>query len=147
MVTLRRSHGFTLLEALVAAFVVAVVMTFSLPSLADGLRSHAITSATRTTAAYLRVVRATAITRGTEARLAVSGGRALTTEVSLSGSWTPVGRGVTLDGVSVVAVGGGPIVFRREGTLTAPATVTLENARGDRRQIEVSMLGAIEVAP
>lgn len=144
--THRRSAGFTLLEALVAAFVVSVVMTFSLPSLIDGLRSHSMTSGVRTTANYLRVVRSAAIARGTQARLVVTDGKLLATEV-LTGSWTRVGRGVALDGVSVVAITGGPIVFEREGTISAPAAVTLENSRGDRRQVAVAMLGAIEVAP
>jgi Tfp pilus assembly protein FimT len=148
-VTLLRHHrpaGFTLLEALVAAFVVSVVMTFSLPSLIDGLRSHSMTSGVRTTASYLRVVRGTAIARGTQSRLVVINGNQLATEVSASGSWTRVGRGVTLDGgVSIVQVTNGPITFEREGTISAPAAVTLENPRGDRRQVAVTMLGAVEV--
>jgi Tfp pilus assembly protein FimT len=146
-VTLLRHHrpaGFTLLEALVAAFVVSVVMTFSLPSLIDGLRSHSMTSGVRTTASYLRVVRGTAIARGTQSRLVVINGNQLATEVSASGSWTRVGRGVTLDGgVSIVQVTNGPITFEREGTISAPAAVTLENPRGDRRQVAVTMLGAV----
>lgn len=142
-------HGFTLLEALVAVFIVSVVMTFSLPTLIDGMRSHAMISSSRTAVAHLRLVRGTAIARGAPARLVVEGGTRLATDVLDDGVWTRVGRGVALDGgvvVSQVAPAGG-IVFEREGTLLAPGAVTLENAKSDQRTITVSILGAIEVAP
>lgn len=142
------SRGFTLLELLVTVGLISLVMAFAAPSLADGLRVHAMTSGTRTAANYLRVVRATAIARGTQARLAIEDGTTLTTEVFDSGSWLRVGRGITFGGgvyVADVDPDSG-IVFEREGTLSAPAGVTIANTRGDQRQVSVSLLGAIEVA-
>ena len=137
-------RAFTLLEALVAAIIVAVVATFSLPSMARGLRAHHLASATRAATNQIRAVRATAVARHTQARLAVTGGKQLNIEV-LDGSWDRVTTGVVLDGsvvVTAVTPGDG-IVFQSDGTSSSAGTVRLRNSVGDERLISISILGAV----
>ena len=145
--TLTATPGFTLLELIVAVFMVAVVATFSLPSVADSLRAHNLTAATRTTANHLRAVRATAVARHTRARLVV-GDRHLAMEVLDGGTWTRTGTGVELNsGVTVAAVlPAGGIIFESGGTTNAAGSVRLRNSRGDERVLTVSLLGIVEGA-
>ena len=137
-------RGFTILEALVAVIMIAIVATFSLPSLGRGLRAHHLACATRAATNYIRVVRATAVARHTPARLVVTSGKQLGVEV-LDGSWTRLPTGVVLDGsvvVTAVTPGGG-IVFGSDGTSAAAGTVRLRNALGDERVISISILGSV----
>lgn len=140
-------RAFTLLEALVAAIVVSVIATFSLPSLASGIRAANLASATRATTNHIRRVRATAVARHTQARLVVTSEDELGIEV-LDGSWTRLPTGVVLDGgVRIVTVTpGGGIVFESEGTAASTGTVRLRNGRGDERLITVSILGAVDAS-
>ena len=139
------ARGFTLLELIVAVFIVAVVATFSLPSLAAGLRSHNLAAATRTTANHLRAVRATAVARHTRARLIV-GSDHLAIAVLEGGTWIRTGTGVTLNGgVTVAAVlPAGGIFFESGGTSNAVGSVRLRNSVGDERVLTVSLLGVVE---
>jgi prepilin-type N-terminal cleavage/methylation domain-containing protein len=140
----KNQGGFTILEVLIAVIMIAIVATFSLPSLAKGLRAHQLASATRAATNYIRVVRATAVARHTPARLVVTSGNRLGVEV-LDGSWTRLPTGIVLDGSVVVAAvnPGDGIVFGSDGTASAAGTVRLRNALGDERVISISILGSV----
>ena len=143
-------HGFTVLEALVTAFIVAVVTTFSIPSMMSALRAHSLAGATRVATNHVRVTRAMAVARHTRARLAVTNGSALATDIfdTSTNTWVRAGNGVALHGgvtVTQVTPTAG-IIFEPEGTASSAGSVRLRNAPGDERLISVSILGAIEAS-
>ena len=76
-------------------------------------------------------------------------GKTLTVEVNrLATGWTAIGTPRVLEGgVSVASVSpANGLVFSTQGTVANQVTVTLQNARGDTRQLTIALLGAVEVS-
>ncbi len=98
----------------------------------------------------IRVARSAAISRNVQARIVVSGdGKTLSVEADRPGvGWTGIGTPVVLDGgvtVSAVSPANG-LTFTTDGRVNSSVTVTLQNTRGDTKQISVSLLGGVNIA-
>ena len=141
-------RGFSLLETLVVASIAGTLAAVTIPNLSGAVNAHRLQGGLRTTVGAVRVARSAAISRNIAGRLTVSDdGKTLTVEVDRPGTgWTAIGTPRVLDGgVSWVSPTGG-LSFSSQGTLANAVTVTLQNARGDTRQIAVSLLGGVEVS-
>lgn len=145
----RGQSGFTLFELLAAATILSILATVAFPGLSAALQSHRLTAGLRASVGAIRVARSSAISRNLPGRIVVSGdGSTLTPQVNRSGTWTTISTPLVLDGgvtVATVTPAGG-LVFTSQGTLANPVTVTLQNSRGDTRQITVSLLGSADIA-
>jgi Tfp pilus assembly protein FimT len=136
----------TLLEALVAVVVSALLLAAALPSLHRALAVHSLQASVRKTVNTVRVVRSTAVARNLPARLAVADdGTVLSTQVNVSGSWLSVGSPVRLDGGVVVSAirPSSSLVFSPQGIANAPTTITLRARNGETRSVTVSLLGSV----
>jgi prepilin-type N-terminal cleavage/methylation domain-containing protein len=149
--TRRRDAGFTILEMLVTAGLVSMLALITFPSLSTALNAHRLTAGLRETLGAIRVARSAAISHNVQSRLVVSeDGKTLSVEWNKPGvGWTPIGTPVVLEsGVSVASVSpANSLVFIGRGSLSgnAAVTVTVQNARGDTRQIVVSILGGVDL--
>jgi len=143
-------RGFSLLETLVVASIAGTLAAVTIPNLSGAVNAHRLQGGLRTTVGAIRVARSAAISRNIQGRVTVSDdGKTLTVEVNRPGTgWTTIGTARALDGgvsVSSVSPANG-LLFNSQGTVTNAVTVTLQNARGDTRQIAVSLLGGVEVS-
>jgi prepilin-type N-terminal cleavage/methylation domain-containing protein len=143
-------RGFSLLETLVTAGIAGSLAAATIPSMSTALNAHRLNAALRETVGVIRVARSSAIVRHIQGRVVVSAdGKTLTVQVNrASTGWTTIGTARYLDGgvaVSDVSPAGG-LTFSSQGAVANAVTVTLQNARGDTRQISVSLLGSVEVS-
>jgi prepilin-type N-terminal cleavage/methylation domain-containing protein len=143
-------RGFSLLETLVVASIAGTLAAVTIPNLSGAVNAHRLQGGLRTSVGAIRVARSAAISRNIRGRVTVSDdGKTLTVEVERAGTgWTAIGTPRMLDGgVSVASVSpANGLLFNSQGTVTNGVTVTLQNARGDTRQIAVSLLGGVEVS-
>jgi len=143
-------RGFTLLETLVTAGIAGTLAAVTVPSLSAAVNAHRLNASLRSTVGTIRVTRSAAIARNVQGRVTVSGdGKTLTVEVNrLATGWTAIGTPRVLEGgVSVASVSpANGLVFSTQGTVANQVTVTLQNARGDTRQLTIALLGAVEVS-
>jgi prepilin-type N-terminal cleavage/methylation domain-containing protein len=143
--------GFTLLEMLVVAGLVSVMALIAMPSISAALNAHRLTAGLRESAGAIRTARSAAISRNRQARIVVSAdGRTLSVEADRPVvGWTAIGVPVVLeDGVSVSSVTpSNGLLFTGQGRVAGgtAVTVTLQNGRGDTRQITVSILGSVDI--
>jgi len=144
-----REAGFTLFEVLVVAFIVGVLATVTFPNFASAVSAHRLTAGLRSTLGAIRTARSSAISRNVQARVTVSDdGKTLSVEANRPGvGWIVVSTPVALEGgvtVSSVAPANG-LQFNGQGIVGSAVTVTVRNARGDTRQILVSLLGGVDI--
>ena len=147
---IKSQKGFTLFETLVAAGVTATLAAVTFPSLSAAVNIHRLTAGLRTTIGCIRAARSAAISRNADVRITVTGGRTLTTEVhrAATDTWDTVGRTVALDGgttISAVSPADG-LVFHATGRVDSAVNITVNNARGDNRQVTVAVLGGVDVS-
>lgn len=145
----REESGFTLFELLATATILSILAAVAFPSMSSALDAHRLTAGLRASVGCIRVARSSAISRNIPGRIVVSGdGTTLIPQVNRSGTWTTISTPLVLEGgVTVASVTpSGGLVFTAQGTLANPVTVTLQNSRGDTRQITVSLLGAADIA-
>jgi Tfp pilus assembly protein FimT len=133
---------------LVTATIVSILAAVTFPSLSSALSAHRLTAGLRESVGCIRVARSSAITRNLQGRIVVSeDGTTLTPQVFRSGAWTTISTPIVLDGGVTASVSpSNGLLFSTQGTLANPVTMTLQNARGDTRQITVSLLGAADIA-
>lgn len=147
---LAREAGFTILEALVTAGLCALLGAIAFPSLSSAVNAHRLTAGLRETVSTIRVARSTAVNRNQQARVVLANdGNTLDVEVSPDGvTWTSIGQPCVLaDGVKVSAVSPtNGLRFASNGTLATTVTVTVRSARGDTRQVGVSVLGSVDLS-
>ena len=142
--------GFTIFEVLVVALIISVLAAIGSPSISTTLNAHRLTAGLRASVGAIRTARSAAITRNVSARVTVSAdGTTLSVEANRPSGWTVVGVPVVLEGgvsITTVAPANG-LLFLGQGTVSglATVTVTLQNARGDTRQIQVSPLGGVDL--
>jgi len=146
----KNEAGFSIFELLVVVIIFSVLATMAFPSLSTSLGAQRLTAGLRKSVNAIRVARSTAISRNVQARIVVSGdGKSLSVEANRPGvGWTSIGTPVVLDGgvtVSAVSPANG-LLFTSEGRVAGTVTVTLQNSRGDSKQISVSLLGAVTIA-
>ena len=143
---MRSQRGFTILETMVAAGVAGMALAIAAPSVSTALDGSRLQSAIRSTAQTVRTARAVAISRNQPSRVVVSGGgRVLAIEVQKGGSWVATGTPHVLDtGAAITAVSpsAGVLTFSNQGTLLAPATITVSGSSGSK-QLPVSLLGVV----
>jgi len=143
-------RGFTILETLVAATISGALLLAAVPNVSSALSAGRLQSASRATAQYLRLVRATAVGKNLQSRLVVSGGGStLSTEVYRSGAWTATGQPLVLEGgasVASVLPSASALVFTSQGTTSGTVTVVVQTSRGDHRNLVVSPLGVVEAS-
>ena len=143
----RGQSGFTLFEVLTTATILSVLAAISFPGMSSALNAHRLTAGLRGSVGCIRVARSSAISRNLQGRIVVSeDGTTLTPQVNRSGTWTTVSTPLVLEGVVASVTPTGGLVFSAQGTLANPATLTLQNSRGDTHQINVSLLGSAEIA-
>jgi prepilin-type N-terminal cleavage/methylation domain-containing protein len=139
--------GFTILETMVAAAVSGALLVAAIPNLSTALNASRLKSASRATAQYLRLVRASGINKNCNSRLVVSAdGKKLTIEVDRSGGWAASGQPLALEGGTTISIVPSPsaLTFTSQGTTSGTVTVTLQTTRGDRKNLVVSPLGIVE---
>ncbi len=146
----KREAGFTILEVIAVTGISGLLAAVSAPSLSSALNAHRLTAGLRTTTSAIRVARSTAVVRNRQARVVLTNdGRTINVEVSSDGTnWTAAGEPVALDGgvrINAVEPSSG-LRFATNGTLAAPVTVTVRNAKGDSRQVAVSILGSVDLS-
>lgn len=141
--------GFTILEIMVTTFISGVILTTAIPSLSTAVNAHQLQSALRSATGYVRVVRATAVSKNLSSRLVVSeDGHTLSTEVNKAGLWTTTGSPVYLGstvGVSAISPVSG-LSFTSQGTASAATTITIQTSRGDMHTITVALLGSVGIS-
>jgi prepilin-type N-terminal cleavage/methylation domain-containing protein len=142
--------GFTLLEIAVTIVVSGTLLAAAMPNLSTAMSASQLKSASRATAQYIRLVRASAVNKNCNSRLVVSAnGKTLTTQVDRSGTWAATGQPLVLDGgttISSILPSASALTFTSQGTASGTVTVVLETSRGDRRNLVVSPLGAVEAS-
>ena len=145
----RSEAGFTILEVLVVAFVIGVLAAMATPSLSQSVNAHRLSAGIRKSIGAIRVARSAAISRNVQARVTVSqDGKTLSVEANRPGvGWTVVGVPVVLEGgvsITNVAPANG-LLFSGQGTVGGAVALTLQNAGGGTRQIQVSLLGGVDL--
>jgi len=145
---LKCQKGFTILETMVAAGISGTLLLAATPNLSSALGAAQLQSATRSTAQYVRLARATAVGKNLPSRIALSqGGSTLTTQVLRSGTWTSTGQPLVLTNgttVSSIAPSASALAFGSQGTTTGTVTITLRTSRGDTRSLVISILGQVQ---
>jgi len=148
---IKSEAGFTIFEVLVAALVVAMLAAIATPSLSQSVNAHRLSAGIRKSVGAIRTARSAAISRNVQARVTVTNdGKTLSVEANRPGvGWTVVGVPVVLEGgVSVTTVTPtNGLLFSGQGTVVSngTVTVTLQNAPGATRQIQVSLLGGVDL--
>jgi len=138
-------RGFSLLETIVTATIAGTLAAATIPGMSSAMNAHRLNAALRVTVGAIRVARSAAIAKHVQGRVTVTNSNTITAEVNQSGTWTTVGPARYLDGgVTISDVSA--LVFSNQGTLANAVTVTLQNARGDTRQISVALLGGVEIS-
>lgn len=147
--------GFTLPELLIVIIVIGVLVTVA-GNRFRGMGNE-LENATRETASFLRLVRAEATTTTSAYRIIVESERALRTESARActgvpdDAWTPDSskRLVLREGVILVgpnaAAGTVLTCFNPRGVGNSNPTLTLEDLRGDQRQVEALIGGGVLV--
>lgn len=147
MKPLANQKGVTLLETMVVAIMSSVLLAAALPSLSGSLEAHKLQSSLRAARNHVRVVRATAVARNTQARLSVSeDGLTLRTEALEGGTWAEVGNPVYLEGGASVSAVSPELVFTAQGTTNAVTTITITSPGGSDEILTVSILGSVEAS-
>jgi prepilin-type N-terminal cleavage/methylation domain-containing protein len=145
---MQADDGFTILEMLVAVGLVTALLLAAAPSLGTALNAADLLSASRETAQYVRLARATAVGKNLPSRVVVSeDGSTLTIEVLRSGTWSSTGTPLVLGGgttVASIAPSASALSFSTQGTTSGTVTITLHTVRGDSQSLEVSLLGMVE---
>ena len=146
---IKSEAGFTIFEVLVAALIIGVLAAITTPSFSQAVSAHRLTAGLRKSVGAIRVARSAAISRNVQARVTVSDdGKTLSVEANRPAvGWTVVGVPVVLEGgvsVTNVAPANG-LLFSGQGTVANSVTVTIQNARGDSRQLQVSLLGGVDI--
>lgn len=144
----RRESGFSLLETLVVSVIVGVLFAAAAPSLSTAVSAHQLQASLRSTAGYVRLVRATAIGKNLQSKLVVStDGTTLTIQVYRSGSWATTGAPAVLSpGVTVLSVSPANLTFSTQGVASAATMITLQTARGYTGAVTVSLLGSVDIS-
>lgn len=145
-----RSHGFTLLELLVAVALAGVLGAVAVPEARRQLERWRLSAAARQVVMDLKVARARAIAGGAAQRVhfAVPGGSYQHERQRPGGAYAPIGPVTALpDGVRVVdcTAAGDGIGFRPRGHAISFGTVTLRDAVGDERLVVVDIAGRMRV--
>jgi len=146
----KNEAGFTIFEVLVVTIIFSLLAAITAPSFSTVVSAHRLTAGLRKSINAIRVARSAAISRNVQARIVVSGdGKTLSVEADRPGvGWSSIGTPVVLDGgvtVSAVSPANG-LTFTTDGRVTNSVTVTLQNNRGDTKQISVSLLGGVSAA-
>ena len=140
--------GFTILETMVAAAVSGALLLAATPNLSSALGAAQLKSATRSTAQYVRLARATAVGKNLPSRIALSqGGSTLDAQVLRSGTWTSTGQPLALSNgttVSSIVPSASALAFSTQGTTSGTVTITLQTSRGDTHTLVVSILGSVQ---
>ena len=147
--TRKSQRGFTLLETLVTASIAGTLAAVTFPGMSSALNSHRLTAGLRGAVGSIRVARSSAVTRNVQSRVSVSeDGKTLTVQVLSGITWVSIGTPLVLDGgvtISSVSPTGG-LLFTPQGTVANAVTVTLQNARGDTRNIAVGLIGSVDIS-
>jgi prepilin-type N-terminal cleavage/methylation domain-containing protein len=146
-----RGHdrGFTLIEVLLVTALIVVIGGATVPTIAEGMKRYALTSASQQVASTIRTARYQAVGRNTSIRVRFdypSDGQyqILDDEDAEVGPVKFLPQGASFDSIS------GDIEFNSSGRVTAlggalPVTVVLANSDGATRTVSVAGSGRVEL--
>ena len=152
---MQRQNGFTLIELLIVIGIIAVLAGIVAPNFRDIILNGRITSATNGLLGFLQLARSEAVTRRVNIIVCSSNDQATCTNsnweagaVMLDNSQPSPGQRlikVLPPAASGVQVRGAltSLTYRPDGTLAAPATVSICDSRGANhsRRINVTLIG------
>ncbi len=134
-------RGFSTIDILSAAALLAVILAMAVPFIRDSMRGYRLASAADQVAAELNAARVLAVSRGTSYRIDFSVARNSFQIVDLSDPDNPTRRERPLGGsMSLVSVPSQPILFSSRGVARG-GTVVLANDAGKRVSVEVTASG------
>lgn len=142
--------GFSILETMVVVAISGAIVAAATPNLSTALSGAQLQAASRSTAQFIRLTRATAVGKNALARVSVSGST-LTTQISRNGgtTWTNTGTPLVLSNgttVSSISPSASALSFTSQGTTPGTVTITLRTGRGDTKSLVVSILGSVDPA-
>jgi len=138
----QKTAGFTIVEAMIALLLYAILLTFATTVISQGVRASRIKAASNQLTMDLRIARLTAVSKRTAVDLVVSGDPL--NEYQYTDSQGKIRREVMPPGVRITT-STTPIRFLPNGSVSAGATTVLEialtNSILERRTIATSVLG------
>ncbi len=138
------------MEMVVTVSLGSMLAAAAIPNLGGAMSAHRLMSGLRETVSVIRQARSVAVSRNQLARVSVSGGNTLTIEASSDGgtTWASVGEPQVLEsGVTVSSVSpANGLRFTGTGTVASAVAVTVRNAKGDTKQINVALLGGVDLS-
>lgn len=142
-----RQRGASLTELMIMMGLAGLVLAFAAEgfrAIASRQQGHAVTAEL---AGELRAARHLAIARRERVRVVIDpeSGRVRTESADTPGAvirqYDYQGRGILMEGPGDAA----PVVFYPSGRAATPTTITLRNARNERWQLTVSLIGRVSI--
>jgi prepilin-type N-terminal cleavage/methylation domain-containing protein len=152
---MRSQSGFTLAEMMVVLLIGGVLTALAIPNLAQMREGYRLRSATREVYVMLQRARMAAVKENTNYRVYYTSPASLVVHDDLnSNNVQDAGEPLTttnlqndLKGVYFTAGPSAavPLVFAPNGTTSSTTTVTVRNASGQYKQVNVSLAGRVQI--